>query len=102
MESLPCPQEMIGECRVFQTEGHCRQDIHHEYWPKNEYTTATEKEFRELEINKRFICRALHNAIHAANRASDHPSRAVMIETIKDQDEAKNNARNGRDIHRAR
>ena len=67
------------------TEGRCRQDIHHEYWPKADYKTSVEKEFRELEINKEFICRALHNAIHARNRQSDKPSRATMLGAIHDQ-----------------
>lgn len=84
MENIPCPPEMVNNCRVFVAEGRCRQDIHHEYWPRADYTTSVEKEFRELEVNKEFICRALHNFIHAKNRASDKPSRATMLEAIND------------------
>ena len=90
MERLPCQPEMVNQCRVFLAEGACREDIHHEYWPKSEYTTEVQKKFRELEVNKIFICRALHNAIHAANHASDKPNRSTMVEAL---DDPKNNRR---------
>lgn len=83
MERQPCPPEMRERCRVFESEGRCYEDVHHENWPRNDYKTEIEREFRELDSEKILICRALHNAIHARKRKSDKPTRNEMLDAIQ-------------------
>ena len=82
-ERFPCPADTIGHCPVFETEGECYEDRHHEYWPRSEYTTKVEREFRGLEVNQIVICRALHNGIHARRRRSEKPPRKEMLRAIQ-------------------
>ena len=90
MERFPCSPEDRENCRVFGLEGRCYEDVHHEYWPKSEYKTRIEREFRLLDENKILVCRALHNEIHARRRQSEKPSRNEMLRII-------NEARNDED-----
>ena len=76
---------MYQNCRVFEAEGECYQDVHHEYWPRSEYRTPVERQFRGLEVNQQFICRALHNAIHAEKRRSGKPPRKEMLRVIQEE-----------------
>lgn len=85
MESFPCSPEDRENCRVFEREGECYEDVHHEYWPERDYKTKVERQFRALEINKVFICRALHNEIHARRRRSEKPPRKEMLRAIQEE-----------------
>jgi len=76
MEHIPC--DPLYECRVGQFARGCFEDVHHKFWPKREYTTSLEKEFRELDINKVLGCRALHNELHAVEPPPNKPSRETM------------------------
>lgn len=84
-ESVPCPPELFENCRVFEEEGECYQDRHHKFWPRPDYTTAVERTFRGLEVNQLFICRALHNAIHATEAAPQKPTRKKMLDAINNE-----------------
>ena len=84
-ERLPCPAEGTPICPIFVQEGECFEDKHHKYWPSNEYTSRTEKEFRQLEVNKITICRWLHNTIHAVALQPEHPTVAEMRKVINEQ-----------------
>lgn len=94
-KNIPCPG---GDCPVKRVEGKCYQDIHHEYWPKKDYKSDVEKEFRGLLVNQTFICRALHNAIHASQDPPEKPSRDEMLVAI--QEEKSDNRRNRRAVNR--
>lgn len=84
-EHAPCPAESLGQCPVFEAEGECYEDTHHEYWPRSEYRTKVEREFRGLEVNQIEICRWLHNQIHAERRRSGKPSRKEMLNVIQEE-----------------
>lgn len=77
MERIPCtPTE---ECRYAPD---CYRDVHHAYWPKRRYKGGVERQFRELEVNKTDICRALHDEIHATEQPPKKPSRNEMLQVI--------------------
>lgn len=61
---VPCPDEMRERCPVFEKEGRCYEDTHHEYWPAKRYRGKTEKDFIRLVINQTVMCRNLHNKEH--------------------------------------
>lgn len=82
MQNLPCPARNTEICPIFQQEGECYEDQHHVYWPANEYTTRTEKQFRQLQVNKIAACRWLHNTIHAVVLPPEHPSVPEMRKAI--------------------
>ena len=87
MEHFPCTPEQRANCPVLEAEGDCYEDVHHEYWPKSQYRTKIEREFRSLDENKILACRALHNEIHARRRASEKPSRNEMLRIINESKE---------------
>jgi hypothetical protein len=57
-------------------------DVHHDYWPSTAYTRPIEKEFRDLDINKRLLCRCLHNAIHREEQPPEKPDLDFMLDAI--------------------
>jgi hypothetical protein len=83
MERVPCPAANTPVCPIYQQEGECFEDRHHKYWPSDEYSSRTEKQFRQLEVNKVDICRWLHNTIHAVALPPEHPTVAVMRKAIE-------------------
>lgn len=86
MARRPCP-EPLPYCR--QPEPFA--DDHHKFWPRDEYTTPTEKKFRNLECNiVRGICRCLHDLEHL-KKPPKKPTLNIMREAI----EAERNNRNG-------
>ena len=72
MERKPC--NPTPECRVLKSEGGCREDVHHLYYPRRAYKTKLERQFRNLDENKILVCRALHNHIHATQEPPGRPS----------------------------
>lgn len=82
----PCP-DPLPYCQFDYPYG----DTHHKCWPASEYTTPTEKKYRNLEVNiVRGMCRCLHNLEHL-KKPPKKPTLMVMIEAI----EAERNNRNG-------
>lgn len=56
-------------------------DDHHVYWPRTEYTTPTEKRFRQLEVNVvRGICRCMHDLEHCKK-----PPRKPDVATMRQE-----------------
>ena len=74
MDSVPCTPN--PECRYAPD---CYVDTHHQYYPKKKYRGGVERQFRELDIHKVVICRALHDEIHATERPPKKPSRSGML-----------------------
>lgn len=62
------------DCPVRQFARGCFEDVHHEYYPRSDYVTKLEKEFRELPDNKTKMCRAQHNERHATEQPPEKPS----------------------------
>lgn len=60
MPKRECPDKN-SECRLFPR---CFADKHHPDWPRKDYKTPLEKEFRETRSIGNYICRAAHEAIH--------------------------------------
>ena len=77
MERIPCNPS--PSCKY---AGRCYEDIDHIYWPADDYRTPIEKEFRQLEENKRRICRVLHELRHATEAPPEKPSRDEMLLAI--------------------
>jgi len=86
-ERVPCPPEMFENCRVFQAEGECYEDTHHEYWPSNEYRDRVGKKFARLAVNQTVMCRALHQEAHVLPPPLK-PTRDYMLEVINDPERA--------------
>ena len=84
MERVPCQAANTEACPIFQQEGECYEDRHHKYWPSPDYSSRTEKQFRQLEVNKITICRWLHNTIHAVVLPPEHPSAIQMRKAINE------------------
>ncbi len=78
---MDCPNAS-PECKYSGSKHGCRTNIHHEYYPKRDYTTPIEKEFRELEENKTPMCMAEHDQIHRDFGPPDKPSRDEMLLAI--------------------
>ena len=81
MNEIPCPPDMYEQCPVFEGEGQCYTDNHHEYWPQNKYRDGVGKVFRALAVNQTVMCRFLHNEEHAGG-PPPKPSREDMLNTI--------------------
>lgn len=84
MSYSPCPKAS-EDCRFYETELGCVQNIHHDYWPKKRYTGDVAKEFRELPQNKGEMCMREHGDLHATERPPARPSREEMIQAIASQ-----------------
>lgn len=75
---------MGGECPnprpdcKYAREG-CFADTHHDFYPRSDYRTPTEKRFRELPENKELLCRAEHDERHATEAPPQKPPREVML-----------------------
>lgn len=76
-EDCPNPRP---DCKYYPN---CFADVDHIYYPKSEYKKGTERTFRELPINKRLLCRALHELRHATETPPPKPSLNTMIEAIR-------------------
>lgn len=50
-------------CKYYNSSTGCFADYHHYYWPKDNYTTPTEKRFRSSFVT--LECRAVHDELHA-------------------------------------
>lgn len=82
---VPCSAANTEACPIFVQEGECYEDQHHQYWPSPDYSSRTEKQFRQLEVNKLTICRWLHNTIHAVVLPPEHPTTAQMRKAINEE-----------------
>lgn len=78
---MDCPNAS-PECRYFESKHGCRTNVHHLYWPKNQYTTPVEKEFRELPENKERMCMSEHSDLHRLEAPPDKPDREEMLLAI--------------------
>lgn len=83
MSWRPCSKEN-KDCPLFITKRGCYEDVHHDFWPRRDYTTETEKAFRELEENKTRLCRAEHQDVHATEDIPLKPSLEVMRYAIEE------------------
>lgn len=61
----------------------CYSDTHHLFYPRSEYRTKLEKDFRNLDENKVVICRFEHDQIHASLEVPEKPTREVMVQIIQ-------------------
>jgi DNA-directed RNA polymerase subunit K/omega len=88
MERIPCDPSIRGteSCRNFITEGKCREDIHHLFFPRRDYTDALGRAFRELDENKVQTCRNEHNETHATTEPPERPSRYDMAAQIQESE----------------
>ncbi len=82
MERIPCNPS--PECKYYEVG--CKEDVDHYYWPRSAYPTSIESTFRNLEENKRLICRRLHEQRHATEAPPIKPSHEVMLHAIEEAD----------------
>lgn len=69
------------ECHFYPE---CYEDNHHLYWPRNDYTSLIERQFRALPENMTLICREEHEAIHANFAPPEKPSEHFMALAVID------------------
>lgn len=81
-EDVPCPFLNTDQCPVYLQEGECYQDVHHLWYPANEYKTKIEKTFRRLGSQTVQMCRYLHNTEHAIWIRTKKPTVSFMREAI--------------------
>lgn len=82
MERVPCTKEMRETCKYVLGVMGCHSSIHHEYWPRRDYSTPTEKRFRELDDNKISLPRCVHDDLHAVSEIPAKPSVEEMLGAI--------------------
>ena len=89
MEKIPCDPEFRGteRCELFRKIGKCFMDVHHLYHPRRDYKKEVAREFRNLDENKRFMCRNLHNLEHAIFEPPEKPDTKTMRQAIADEKE---------------
>lgn len=76
-----CPEPLRG-CKYPEPYS----DDHHIWWPRTEFTTPTEKKFRNLECNiVRGICRCLHDLEHLKD-PPEKPSTEFMRQAVYSHD----------------
>lgn len=70
-----CPNQ---NCKLYPA---CHKDKHHIYYPRANYTTRLEREFRASHVVN--ICRALHDEIHTVE-APPKPNRQQMLSDLRE------------------
>jgi hypothetical protein len=79
---------MKGECPSprpdckYADGGGCFSDTHHLFYPRRDYRTRVEREFRELPVNKEQICRSEHDERHAVEPVPQKPTKQEMLGAI--------------------
>lgn len=73
MEKVLCNPS--PDCKYFPG---CHGDIHHKWFPRKDYRTSLEKQFRQDSRNKVLSCRRLHDEEHAGN-PPPKPDREFML-----------------------
>lgn len=76
-----CPRANAPDC-PYRSQVGCESNKHHQYWPRRDYKTSLEKEFRELPENKEQICKWLHQLIHENSEPPEKPNVQDMIRAI--------------------
>lgn len=79
MERCPGADE---SCKYWDSKHGCRTNVHHKMWPKRDYTTPIEREFRELPENKERMCMQEHDLLHQTERPPQKPDRETMLLAI--------------------
>lgn len=83
MSRRACPFES-SDCKYFNSSTGCFQDTHHLMYPRADYRSRVEKEFRDLPENKVDICRQMHDECHAFDEIPVKPSMDVMRHAINE------------------
>lgn len=83
MSRGPCPFES-PDCKYFDSPTGCFSDTHHLQYPRADYRSKLEKQFRELPENKVDICRDMHDECHAFEDLPLKPSLEVMRHTVNE------------------
>lgn len=89
VEGCPAPSEDCpyfwrkprGPLKKQQSHG-CSSDEHHLMWPKRNYQSPLERQFRELPENKEQTCRWEHDEIHQFDHPPKKPTAEAMISAI--------------------
>jgi hypothetical protein len=83
MERIPCANQ--DSCHLRDTSRGCFEDVHHLFYPRKDYRTSTERQFRELDENKVRVCRAVHDNEHALWLIPDKPDLEIMRMAITEE-----------------
>lgn len=73
------------ECKYFSGPDGCHASTHHLLYPRGQYRTALEKEYRELPSHKVQMCRQEHDELHATEQPPTKPPRDEMLRAIASQ-----------------
>ena len=82
-EYFPCPApEGESSCKYFGTEKGCHEVDGHRYFYSPDYTTTTERTFRNLPENIDRNCRRFEEELHAREQPPEKPPIDFMKERI--------------------
>lgn len=79
MERCPDANE---SCKYWDSKHGCGFNTHHLYYPRRDYTSPVERDFRELPENKVQLCMAEHDLLHQIEQPPVKPSRDEMLLAI--------------------
>lgn len=79
MERVPCNPEI--PCKYRELAIGCHMSRHHAFWPRNIYRKEIDREFRNLDENKVYICRQQHDDIHL-EEPPEKPCRDDMLRAL--------------------
>lgn len=90
MERVPC--EPDPKCKFYKRDG-CYQNLHHLFFPRRNYTTPIEKQFRADPRNILRMCRAEHERLHYREPPPDKPPIQEMQVFVRNKDMTMENIR---------
>lgn len=79
MERIPCNPET--ECKYRELAIGCHMSRHHLFWPRRDYRKEIAREFRNLDENKVYVCRAIHDEYHL-EEPPEKPSLGEMRQAL--------------------
>lgn len=90
MERVPC--EPNPRCKFYKRDG-CYQNLHHLFYPRRNYTTSLEKQFRADPRNILRMCRREHEQLHYRENPPEKPSIQEMQVFVRNKDITMENIR---------
>jgi hypothetical protein len=98
MERVPC--EPNPNCKFYKS-GSCYKNRHHLYYPRSDYRTPLEKQFRSASEHIVTLCRSQHEQLHLKTKPPEKPSPDTMREVLRGYREMEKIRDRGNSVRRA-